>query len=301
MEDLMEQGITWIGYGEAAYHISKGLKGQGFQSMKAYDMAKDDPLRGPTIQAHGEEVGVPLCGSAAEAVEGAAFVISLTSAKVAVDVAKQVLPLMKAGQTYLDFNAASPETKRILAGLERPEGVRLCDVAVMGPVPLNGHKVPLLLAGDGGQAFVDAMTPYGMRMELLDAPVGGASAIKMIRSVFMKGFPQVLLECLLAAQEYGVTEKMLDSLDGTIGGKSVRQMADQVFTPTVIHAARRAAEMKEVVRMLDSVGLGSQMSAAADQRLTDLAALHIVDEIGSDVKLGYQEILDLISERQRQA
>lgn len=294
----MGKGIAWIGFGEAAYHISLGLKQQGFDRMAAYDPAKRDPLRGATIQSHAEQVGISICDTPEEAIQGMDFVVSLTSAKVAVSVARQILPLMKQGQIFLDFNSAAPDTKREIAALERPEGVKICDVAVMGPVPLHGFRVPLLIAGEGRQEFAQEMLPYGMKIELLEAPAGGASAVKMIRSVFMKGFPQVMLECLLAAERYGVTEKMLDSLEGTIGGKTVRQIADQLFTPTVIHAERRAAEMKEVVKMLHAAGLAAQMSEAAFQRLEQLASFHIVDEIGSDVKLDYTQILCRILNRQ---
>ncbi len=294
----MGKGIAWIGFGEAAYHISRGLRERGFEKMAAYDPAKHDPLRGEAIQNHAQEVELSVHDTPEEAMEGMDFVISLTSAKVAVAVAQQILPRMKPGQIFLDFNSAAPDTKQKVAALERPEGVGVCDVAVMGPVPLHGSAVPLLITGEGGEAFAREMLPYGMRIELLDAPIGGASAVKMIRSVFMKGFPQVMLECLLAAERYGVTEKMLDSLEETIGKKTVRQMADQVFTPTVVHAARRASEMKEVIQMLHSIGMGAQMSEAAYQRLNHLAALHIVDEIGSDVKLGYVQILTKILEYQ---
>lgn len=296
----MAKGIAWIGFGEAAYHIARGLRAQGFKRMAAYDPAKHDSLRGETIQSHAQEVGLTVYDMPEEAMEGMDFVISLTSAKVAVAVAQQIFPRMKSGQIFLDFNSAAPDTKRTVASLERPDGVRVCDVAVMGPVPLHGSTVPLLITGEGKEEFAQEMLPYGMRIELLDAPVGGASAVKMIRSVFMKGFPQVMLECLLAAERYGVTEKMFDSLEETIGKKTVRQMADQVFTPTVVHAARRASEMKEVIQMLNSIGMEAQMSEAAYQRLNNLAALHIVDEIGSDVKLGYEQILTKILEYQNQ-
>lgn len=290
----MGKGIAWIGFGEAAYHIARGLRENHFERMAAYDPARDDPLCGETIRSHAADVQVSLCESQAQAVEGMDFIISLTSAKVAPMVAGQILPLMREGQIFLDFNSAAPNTKQSIATLPRPAGVRICDVAVMGPVPINGCCVPLLITGEGKEDFAQEMVPYGMCIELLDAPLGGASAVKMIRSVFMKGFPQVMLECLLAAERYGVTEKIFDSIEATIEGKSLRQLADQLFTPTVVHAARRASEMGEVVQMLQSIGMESSMSQAAAHRLSGLASLHIVDEIGSDVKPEYRKMLEII-------
>ncbi len=292
----MAKGIAWIGFGEAAYHIAKGIHGNGFDTMRAYDPAKNDALRGETIQRHAAELGITLYDTVAEAIEGVDFVISLTSAKVAVVVAQQVLPHMTAGQFFMDFNSASPDTKREVAALAHPDGVQICDVAVMSAVPLNGHKVPLLISGPGGAEFAKEMTPYEMNIEVLEAEVGGASAVKMIRSVFMKGFPQVMLECMIAAEHFGVTEKMMDSLEGSIGGKTVRQLANQLFCPTVIHAARRGSEMKEVVHMLGSNGLDAQMSQAAYERLAQLASYNIIEEIGPDVKLNYQQVLEKITQ-----
>ena len=60
----MEKGIAWIGFGEAAYHISKGLREKKFGRMTAYDPAKNDPVRGTIIKAHSIEVGIPLCDTA---------------------------------------------------------------------------------------------------------------------------------------------------------------------------------------------------------------------------------------------
>jgi 3-hydroxyisobutyrate dehydrogenase-like beta-hydroxyacid dehydrogenase len=286
--------LVYIGFGEAAYHIARGLHGEGLEDMTAFDVGLKNPKIAPVIRQRAQEAKVLLVEDRKEAIEDAAYVLSLTSAGVASVVAEEILPLMESGQIFLDLNSAAPEVKRRIAALPRKEGVLVVDAAVLGPVPLSGHKVPIALAGEGAQSFYDTMTPYGMNLEVIDAPVGGASAIKMLRSVFMKGFPQVLLECTLAARHYGVLEKILDSLEATIGGKSVRQMATQVFTPTVIHAARRAGEMGEVITMLDDLGMESSMSTAAKKRLENLAELHIVDEIGIDASLQYGEIIDLI-------
>jgi 3-hydroxyisobutyrate dehydrogenase-like beta-hydroxyacid dehydrogenase len=201
---------------------------------------------------------------------------------------------MRAGQVYYDFNSASPITKQKIAELQRPEGVKVCDVAVMSAVPLQGSKVPLLLSGDGADEFYHQMKAYGMRMEVIEAPAGAASAVKMIRSIFMKGYPQVLMECLLAAEAYGVTEKIIDSIEDSIGGMDMRQLADRFFTPTVLHASRRSAEMKEVVSMLKDMGHDFTMSEASRVSHENLAKLGLEAEIGADDVIDYKELVPLI-------
>lgn len=293
----MEKAIAFIGFGEAAFYISKGLAEQGCALMKTYDSNWQDPQRGAVIVKRAQEAKVELCSTPDEAIAGADFVLSLTSAKVAEAVARDILPRMSTGQVFLDMNSASPQTKRKIGEIPRPQGVKVCDTAIMASVPMNGHRVPLLMSGAGGDEFAKAMDGYGMRIEVLDAPLGGASAVKMMRSVFMKGYPQVLLECLLAAEEYGVTEQILDSLEESVGGKTVRQLADQLFSATSIHASRRASEMDEVVDTLNEMGLESDMSNAARSRLYNLAKLNMIEILGSDGKMPYQKLVPLLLRR----
>lgn len=295
----LEKRIAFIGYGEAAYHISSGLDKQGFSKMIAYDTGAGDPLRGPVIKAHAKEANVKLVSTISEAVDQAGFIISLTSSSVAVEVAESVLPLLKPGQVFMDFNSASPVTKQRISELRRPEGVKFCDVAVMSAVPLQGSKVPLLLSGEGGDEFYDQMKPYGMNIEVLNAPAGGASAVKMVRSIFMKGYPQVLMECLLAAEAYGVTEKIIDSIEASIGGMDTRQLANRFFTPTVLHAARRASEMKEVVSMLIDMGHDSSMSEASKRSHENLSKLGLEREIGADEVIDYSVLVPMILKRNK--
>jgi len=290
----LEKRIAFIGYGEAAYHISSGLSRQGFSNMVAYDIGVADPARGSIIKAHAVEANVNLVSTMREAVDQAGFIISLTSSKVAVEVAESVLPLLKPGQVFMDFNSASPVTKQRISELPRPEGVKFCDVAVMSAVPLQGSKVPLLLSGEGGDEFYDQMKPYGMNIEVLSAPAGGASAVKMVRSIFMKGYPQVLMECLLAAEAYGVTEKIIDSIEASIGGMDTRQLANRFFTPTILHAARRASEMKEVVSMLEDMRHDSTMSEASRMSHENLSRLGLESEIGADDVVDYRELIPMI-------
>ena len=295
---MTEKMLAFIGFGEAAYHITKGLSDQGRGSMKAYDVGKSDPVHGEVIKKRAAESKVKLCETLDETVTGADFVLSLTSAKVAEAVAKEVLPRMGTGQVFIDLNSTSPQTKRRMGELPRPQGVQVCDGAVMAAVPLNGHKVHILLSGEGGGDFALAMDGYDMNIEVLEgAPVGGASAVKMMRSVYMKSYAQVLYECLLAAEEFGVTEKILDSLEGSVGGKSVRQLADQLFCPTAIHAARRGVEMDEVVVTLADMGFEGDMSVAARKRLASLAKLNMVEVLGADGKMPYGQLLPMLLER----
>ena len=187
----MEYTLVFIGFGEAAYNIAAGLKEEGFTSMAAYDNMADDPKRGNLIHKRAAEVGVPLV-TLEEAIAKGEFIASLNSAKVAYSVAESIIPHLQKGQVYIDFNSANPDVEVRIDGIKRADGVLFCDAGVMGTVPGNRHKVPMYLTGDGSQAFCDAFSKYGMKLTILDAPAGGSSAIKMLKSVVMKGLPQLM-------------------------------------------------------------------------------------------------------------
>ena len=47
--------IGFIGFGEAAYNISLGLKGEGVTGIIAYDKMAGDPVMGPMVAGRAAE------------------------------------------------------------------------------------------------------------------------------------------------------------------------------------------------------------------------------------------------------
>lgn len=290
--------LTFIGFGEAAYHMAKGLAGASLHGIRAYDMMQNDSVRGAIMRRRAQETGTQLVSSLEEACAGSDFVLSLTSARAAFPGAQAAVPLLHSEQTYVDMNSASPDVKRSISELSRAAGVRFCDAAVMGTVPGNEQRVPIFLAGDGAKRFYEAMTPYGMKLTVLDAEAGGASAIKMLKSVIMKGLPQLMLESFEAAEKYGVLETLVASLDETLCGKSVEKLADTFFARTMINAARRGDEMRDVRATLNRLCVDSTMTEAAIRKLDALAEERWAETLGSDGgDMGYQDAIRLLITR----
>ncbi len=232
----MQYFLGFLGFGEAAFHISSGLKKEGLDSLVAFDVKLNDAKAGPVLRERAAQAGVTLVDSLEALCSSARFIASLTSASVAVSIAEKAMPLLQSGQVYVDMNSASPMVKEKIAALPRKDGVLFCDAAVMNPVPGPGHKVPISLAGDGATAFYDALSGYGMKLTILDAPAGAAAAIKMFRSVFMKGLPQLLIEAMAPACKYGALDALASSLTESLAGKTVEQLANQFIPRTIIHA-----------------------------------------------------------------
>ena len=87
-----------------------------------------------------------------------------------------------------------------------------------------------------------------MSAKIYDGPVGSSSAVKMVRSIVMKGLEALVCECVLAGQKAGVIETVLDSLDDTYPGFNWKERAAYMLERVMTHGVRRAAEMREVAR-----------------------------------------------------
>jgi Domain of unknown function (DUF1932)./NAD binding domain of 6-phosphogluconate dehydrogenase. len=287
--------LVFIGFGEAAYNIASGLKSEGCTDFGAYDMNAASPQAGELIRKRAAEVGIKLFDNLESAYQSGDFIVSLTSAQVAFSVAQSIIPHLKAGQVYVDMNSAAPTVKAAIAQMPHADGVAFCDIGVMGTVPGNKHKVPMFLAGEGAEKFQTAFSPYGMKLTVLAAEAGGASAIKMFKSVVMKGLPQLMFESFEGAQKYGVLDTLIASLSSSLNGKTVEQLADTFIARTMIHAARRSAEMKDVVATLESLGVDASMSAATVNKLDRLAEQNWNGKLGADGgKMNYKEAMNIL-------
>ena len=268
--------IGFIGFGEAAYNITSGLIGEGLSGVLAYDKYWDVDHRGELIRSRAEETGTVLLPSLQKLVESCDMVISAVSADKAVELAKGALPFLRSEKLYVDVNASSPMTKEEINSLIAGSA-RFVDCAIMGPVPPYKHKVPMLVCGDGAELFARTMGPYKMNISVMNAPAGGASASKMFRSIFLKGFVMLMMETLMAARKYGIEDDILSSINTTIGTGSFLENVNGLVTRGVIHSERREHEMEEVIATLDALHLDGIMSRATKEKLRWTTELGLKD------------------------
>ncbi|MCG8442594.1 MAG: DUF1932 domain-containing protein, partial [Caulobacterales bacterium] len=172
-------------------------------------------------------------------------------------------------------------TKKASAAALAEAGARYGDVAIMSPVIPAALNAPLLISGpDAGEAE-SALAALGFAdTRVVGDAIGRASAIKMIRSVMIKGVEALTAECLLAADAAGVVDEVLGSL-----GEDWPTRADYHLDRMLVHGARRAAEMEEVAKTLDGLGVEPQMARATVTRQARLAALGAPAADGLPAKL----------------
>ncbi len=242
--------IALIGYGEAGRAFAQGWRGAGVVAdIRAFDI---DPLRSQSA-------------SRAEALDGADAVFCLVTADRAAEAFGQIAPHLPQGALVFDGNSCAPGTKRASAAVVGQAGARYVDMAIMAPVHPRLHQTPVLLAGPHAEAGHAMLERLGMKPAVSGGEVGQASAIKMIRSIMVKGMEALFAECVLAGRRAGVEDVVLDSLQASFPGWDWREQAAYNLERMLVHGTRRAAEMGEVVRTVQELGLSGAMSEATVQ------------------------------------
>ena len=258
--------LGFIGFGEAGFHIAEGLKEESFEKIYAYDKFWNVAPGSKLICERAERLSIELVPGIPELIEKSDMIMSAVSADMAVELARSAVPYLTEDKVYVDINATSPMTKEEIDSIVSPVAL-FVDCAVMGPVPPNKHKVPLSVSGTGARLFSEKMTPFGMKITLMDAPAGSASAIKMMRSIFMKGYVMLVLEMLLAARKYQVADEVLTSVGETIASGTFLDKINGLVGRGVIHSERREHEMDEVIATLKAINVDGIMSKATKDKL----------------------------------
>ena len=144
--------LGFIGFGEAAFNIAKGLKQEGLDGIIAYDKFWNVAPQSELIAKRAAEASVMLVPSMQQLVESSGTVMSAVSANMSVPLAQAAKPFLKQSQLYVDLNATSPMTKEEADAIISPVAL-FVDCAVMGPVPNYKHKVPVSVSGKGAKRF----------------------------------------------------------------------------------------------------------------------------------------------------
>ena len=259
----MDQTIALIGFGEAGSTFAAAA-GWG-KSARAFDVRAD-------VAAIAMDCGVVFTQSAADALHGAHLVLSLVTADAALKVARDYARFLAPGALWCDMNSVAPDTKRAAAAYVNAAGGRYVDVAVLAPVDPARMKVPLLIAGEAAQDAVTALAAAGFaNTRTVGAEIGRASAIKMIRSVMVKGIEALTAEMMLAATAAGVADEVLASLDASERQQSWFKRAPYNIERMTTHGLRRAAEMEESVKTLAALGVDPAMTAGTVRRQREQA------------------------------
>ena len=274
--------LSFIGFGEAAQAFAEGLQ----HPLGTYDRKTDEETTRARKQADYRRLQAVGHTSNRAAVSGADLILSLVTADQALAAARASSEAIVPGALYCDLNSVAPETKRAAAVLIEGAGGHYVDVAVMAPVHPARRSVPLLVSGPHAADARDRLLALGfVNLRVLEGPVGAASAVKMIRSVMVKGLEALTAECFLAADRAGVRDEVAASLNASWPGTDWSEKADYNLERMIVHGVRRAEEMTEVVKTLDGLGTGSAMSRGTVERQRAIGRLGIAPPAGLGSKI----------------
>jgi 3-hydroxyisobutyrate dehydrogenase-like beta-hydroxyacid dehydrogenase len=272
--------IAMVGFGEAGSILGAELASAGCEVV-TYDVLLDAAASRAGMLDKARRARVQAADSFDAAVRGADLVVSAVTAAASADVARSASKALGSGQIFLDINSCSPATKRSNAQIVAGSGADYVEAAVMAPVPPQRLKVPMLLGGPRAAQLAPVLAALGMNATPISDQIGVASAVKMCRSVIIKGLEALTVESMLAARRFGAEKEVLASLQGTFPQMGWQdKLPDYLVSRVAEHGRRRAAEMREVAHTLEDVGIEPTMALATAARqdwVIDAMAAHGIE------------------------
>jgi 3-hydroxyisobutyrate dehydrogenase-like beta-hydroxyacid dehydrogenase len=264
--------VGLVGYGEVGRILAEDLRKDGVR-VSAYDIKLGDDRAKP-LREHAAGIGVALASSHADLAAQADLIVSAVTASQDVLVAQACVPGLKPGAWFLDFNSASPGAKQRAAALIDGAGGRYVEGAVMTSLPPYRIKVPLLLGGSGARELAPRLIELGFNAMVTSDELGVASAVKMCRSIMIKGMEAMVIESFTTARAYGVEDAVLASLKETFPGIDWEKQGAYFFQRVIEHGRRRSEEVREVAETVREIGLtpwSAQGTAERQAWVADLA------------------------------
>jgi 3-hydroxyisobutyrate dehydrogenase-like beta-hydroxyacid dehydrogenase len=277
--------IGFVGFGEAGFEIAKGLRSEGFTRMVLHDSVRTDLLK-----KRAEQAGVEVMPGLQELAERSELILSVVPPGISVEVSRKLLNSLKPGHFYLDLTSSFPGDMKSVASMVVASGAHFVDGAMMGALPVDGHKVLIYVAGNQAETVASRLNAIGMNVKLVGSEPGQASAVKLILGVATKGFGSILLEMFQASHYFGVDGPVLEA-HAQFFAKGLQAYIDRNVGSSAIYAGRRVVEMEASAKLLKSIGIDPIMTEATVARLKWLDSQDLPAFFKGEVPAGYKEVL----------
>ncbi len=263
----MIQRVGLLGFGEVGQLLADQLPAAA--SVSTYDKLFAEPESIPSRALRARRARAVDSANALAA--DAQLVISAVTAGESLDAARSVVDALAPDALFLDLNSVAPATRTATAALFAASHANYIEAAVMAPIQPQGMASPILLGGPHATSVAGALSDLGFTgTRAFARELGRASAVKMCRSVLVKGVEALFAESLLAASHYGVVDEVLSSLNNFLppatSSDEWLETAQYLAERTTQHGARRAEEMREVAATVAQAGLDPWMSRACAER-----------------------------------
>jgi 3-hydroxyisobutyrate dehydrogenase-like beta-hydroxyacid dehydrogenase len=278
--------IGILGFGEVGQRFAADLRAGGAnRQLATFDLLLHQAAAGEAMRRHAADQRVDLLTDAAGLAGSCDLIFSAVTAAQARAAAQSLCARQLGDALVIDLNSASPATKIECAAMVAAAGGRYVEAAVMTSVPPHGIRVPMLLGGTHAAAAEKVLAGLGFVAKRVSDELGIASAIKLCRSVIIKGLESLVIESFTAARAFGVEQQVLASLQETYPQFDWEKQGDYLFSRVIQHGRRRAEEMRASAEMIDASGIGGVMGAAAATRQAGIAALREAGAFGEPTTL----------------
>ncbi len=187
-------------------------------------------------------------------------ILSVCPPHAAVDVARRVSGLGFGG-VYLDANAISPNSARVVGGFVERSGAHFVDGGIVGPPPKSPGTTRLYLSGRESGRLAALFKAGPLETIVLEGPPGAASALKVAYAAYTKGVSALLLAIRALAIREGVDDALAQEW-----ARSLPDLADRTeaaLRGSVRKAWRFVGDMEENAATFEAAGIPDGFSKAA--------------------------------------
>ncbi|MEM7404704.1 MAG: DUF1932 domain-containing protein [Pseudomonadota bacterium] len=291
--------IATLGLGEAGTALARGLadvwrSAEPDRRLMSVDTGLGDNVRGAAIAQRARALDVEIAGAYTQTLGAAGAVFSVVTGIEARHAALAAREFLPPGTLFFDVNTLTgPQTADIAREMQHG-GIDYVDFAAMGSFAASGYRIPFVLSGPGAQRAADFLQPLGFNVEVLSDRAGDASAVKIIRSVMVKGLEVLGVECMVAAHRAGLVDEVLRCF-GDIDARTFAGMVRSLTATHLVHAKRRMEEMDKACENLAELDISPLMTERTRMSLARTVEAGVTP---ADAKTpSFEDALEILSER----
>jgi 3-hydroxyisobutyrate dehydrogenase-like beta-hydroxyacid dehydrogenase len=238
-------------------------------------------LAGRSLATCSRAEAAGMIGVGDEAIAAADVILSIVPPAEAVGLAERLVPALAHGPgrpLFVDCNAVDVRTVARIAGIIGATPARFVDGAIIGAPPAGEAGPAFYLAGDAAADLL-WLQQFGLRIQLVQGPVGAASALKMSYAGITKGLTAIAAAMVLAASRAGSAAPLHAELAAS-QPQLLKRFA-RALPDMYPKAYRWAAEMREISAFVADDPAAARLYAAAGD---------FYERLGADLREGRGEI-----------
>ena len=222
--------IGLIGFGKVSQNLVKLVFSNDIRFITSTEG------RSPETVQNIQKSGIETLDTFREVALSSDILISATSPKTALDVAKSYGKYVNG--IYLDLNNISPDT-----AFEINKHVdNFVDGAIIGKI--DSDNPMLYISGKNAEdlLFLDEF----IEMNLISDKIGDVSKLKLLRSTYTKTLSALLIESFEIARKHGLEEEFFDVLTLTEGDDFKKKSLSRINS-TLKNSKRKSEELEEII------------------------------------------------------